>query len=601
MRAFIRTASALAPLLTLGLATSCARSPEESDGVAPRLTDLRSWTNLSSMLEPGFNPRKFDDTQETLKRALWLEGKAQVLVEAEGVGTVIVTARRDGLEATEIGRFNLKKESWTTRVFDLSGIGPRELELELRCATGSSTPLGQSSIQWGEITLIESIEDRTVAEVNPAAAPLSGRNVILIVADSLYARHLGAYGYERPTSPTLDRLAETGVLFGKAYSQTSWTLSSVSSLFTSHQQERHGVLELNQRLDDRFETLAELFKAEGYRTAGLIQNGILWKETGLGQGFDVYETFSFEMAGLNDLVARSKAMIAEEAEAPLFLYVHFTPPHQPYQPPTSYIEQFVDPDYDGPVDGSILSCGLINRDKPPIDSPDVQHLSNLYDAHIRFADDQIGSLLTTAHERAELEDTLVIFTSDHGEAFMQHGAQGHNAHVFEEMVNVPLIFSAPGSAFAKGQQVETPVSLLDVMPTLIELFGLGVPAPLLDGISLVPYLAPDAPHRPERTLFYSSRYKDELARVQFGVRADGYKLVVKKGVAKLFDLSKDKRELNDLSGQLPIRTQALWCRLGEWWRTARAEGVRSQSSEPTQDVLDQLEGLGYMDTGEEEH
>jgi arylsulfatase A-like enzyme len=576
-------------LLAPGCSTGEAAAP-----AGLQRTDLRAWTDLSSMLDPDFVPQRFDEQQERVVRALWVDGPAQVLVEASGTGTVVATTRRDGREPIEIGRFQLAKKRGSTRVFDLPDFGPRELELVLD---------GGPDVVWSEITLIEAPSALTDEEIagkeTDRAAPLDGRNVILIVADSLHAKHLSTYGYERETSPAIDRLAQNGVRFDKAYSQTSWTLSSISSLFTSQQQERHGVLELNQRLDERFDTLAELFSAKGYRTVGLIQNGILWKETGLGQGFDEYTTFPYDGDGVERIVTRAQEVLQEVSDRPLFLYVHFTPPHQPYQPPTVYSDAFVDADYDGPVDGSIRSCAVLNHEKPPVDGPDVRHLLNLYDGNIRFVDDQIGRVLDTAQDKAELEDSLVILTSDHGEAFFQHGAQGHNAHVFEEMVHVPMIFSAPGSTLFAGGTVQTPVSLLDIMPTLIDLVGLAPLEKKLDGTSLAPFLGADPPHRPERTLFYSSRYKDELDRVQFAVRSDGYKLVVKRGNAALYDMERDHKERNDVSLAHPIRAQALWCRLGEWWRTARAESIHSSSSAPTDEVLEQLKALGYVDV--EEH
>jgi len=576
-------------LLASGCSTGEAAAPT---GV--QQTDLRGWRDLSSMLNPNFVPERFDPKQERVVRALWLDGDAQVLVEASGGGTVIATTQRDGMSPVEIGRFQLRSQRSTTRIFDLPDFGPRELELVLD---------GGPGVIWSQITLIETppaLTDQSGSANEPGLSPpLEGRNVILIVADSLHAKHLSTYGYERKTSPTIDRLARTGVRFDNAYSQTSWTLSSISSLFTSHQQERHGVLELNQRLDERYDTMAELFSNKGYRTVGLIQNGILWKETGLGQGFDEYTTFPFDEDGLENMVVRAEEVIQEVSDKPVFLYVHFTPPHQPYQPPASYSDEFVDAEYSGTVDGSIRSCAVLNHEKPPVDGPDVQHLLNLYDGNIRFVDDQIGRLLKTAHGKAELKDSLVIMTSDHGEAFFQHGAQGHNAHVYEEMVHVPMIFSAPGSEILAGEAIQTPVTLLDIMPTLIELFGLAPGESSLDGASLAPFLKIDPPHRPERTLFYSSRYKDELDRVQFAVRSDGFKLVVKRGNAALFDLTRDHKERVDVSQEHPIRTQALWCRLGEWWSSARAESIHSQSSAPTDEVLEQLKGLGYVDVVEE--
>ena len=155
-----------------------------------------------------------------------------------------------------------------------------------------------------------------------ARAALGERDLILTVADSLDGSHLGVLGYPRPTTPFLDGLAASGAVLERSISQTSWTLSSVASLFTGMEQEAHGVLRMEQSLPvDGPSTLAELFRGRGYRTVGLVQNAVIAEGAGLERGFDSYESIPFTAEGAEALIQRVGAVASAcDRQQPLFLY-----------------------------------------------------------------------------------------------------------------------------------------------------------------------------------------------------------------------------------------------------------------------------------------
>jgi arylsulfatase A-like enzyme len=442
-------------------------------------------------------------------------------------------------------------------------------------------------------------------ESGPLSGKLKGRNVVIFLTDALHAQHMSGYGNGRATTPGLDRLAAEGVRFETAYSQTSWTLPSVASLFTSLEQERHGVTHLTAELSEVPTTLAESFRAAGYRTVGLVQNGIVWPQTGLDRGFDRYDMFRWNPESFLELIDSARATMQAEDRRPLFLYVHVIPPHGPFVQPDSFRNRF-DVGYAGMIDGEVDSAIRIKVEQLGPNHPDVVHFAALYDEFLAYADDRITSLVADVRSAGKAGDWLFVHLSDHGEAFMQHGALGHGLHVYEEEVRIPLILCAPGSGLPRGMTISPPVSLLDVYPTLVDLCGLPAPGSPLQGRSLGRLLA-----RPEETwtrpLFLSSRTRGNAPSKQVGLRLGGYKLVVTRSRtrwdAELFNLSLDPREEHDLSEELPLLSQAMERMLRAWLegssatRAPRAPRSPGPKAPPELDegVLRELRALGYFD------
>ena len=438
------------------------------------------------------------------------------------------------------------------------------------------------------------------------AGSLKGRTFVLVVADSLHAGHLSAYGYERDTSPFLRELSAAGIRARRALSQTSWTLSSVASLLTGLVQERHGVLMQNQVFgESNPRTLAKMFSEEGYATVGLVENGAAGSRTGLGRDFDQYSDrgFDLDLEGNDpnsEIFDEAKQLLNasfEEGGKPLFLYVHLLPPHMPYTPPEPFGSMYREVE-GSEVSGSIHDVARVQSRGIARDSVDALRLQESYDAHVAYADARVRRLIEPLL-RDHGEEVCVLFTSDHGEGFLQHGATGHNTFCYEEMVSIPWILSAPG-ALPVGVEIPGVVSILDTLPTVAELFGLQVPRNSLDGQTLVGTFAGiesggEAEPLPERELYLSSRYPPEGKGAQFVLVEGRWKFVTRRRGApsQLFDTDADPEEQTDLSGEQPERLSRMAQRMAEI-RTLLVEEAGSALSAPlSQTMLRDLETLGY--------
>jgi len=531
---------------------------------------------VTSILPVGEVPMSF-------QRAVVAHGAASLVIEARGVGSVTVTAALEEGVPAELGSMQLV-DRFERMQLALPGDGDRAVLLQVD---------GPQTVQWRSLEIHEP-KPELPAE-NSLAGSCKGRNVVIFLADSLAARHTTVHGYERPTTPGLERFAADGVRFESAHSQTSWTMPSVTSLFTAQNQERHGMLRMNQQLPEGIGTLAQSFKDANYKTIGLIQNGIIWDHTRLNRGFDEYDVRREGNKVSEEIMAKARHLMNVDRGRPLFLYVHLTPPHQPYLPPKSYSNDFIDPNYDGEVTGSIMDCAKINHFKPPFDSPDVLHLQALYDGHIRYVDDMIATTMDEVWKESPREDWIVVVTSDHGEAFMQHGDQGHNTQVYEEMVHIPLVLTAPGSGLPAGAEVSAPVSLMDVGPTLRELTGIGSHAQVEDGRSMLPLITEPA-HDPRRAFYFSSRYpKDEGSQPAWtALRLGDYKLLSSAAGYELYNLANDPLEAHDLKDIEPVRTRAM-AEMLEAWRTSGVHRDAEAGVLP-EDAQEQLRKLGYVDS-----
>lgn len=310
-------------------------------------------------------------------------------------------------------------------------------------------------------------------------------NIVLIVIDTLRADHLGCYGYERSTSPHIDRLAAEGVLFEQAYSPASWTLPAFASLFTGHLSAVHGATHHQAAVPATLPTLAEKLQNRGYYNVAVVSNPLLNAKHGFGRGFDLYDDFSVffeaELAQLaitsdqeglhlgdvvtGDTVTEQTLHLLKQAatnEKPFFLFVHYFDPHDSYIPPSPYDRKF-DPDYDGPMDGRGIPA---IRDDPP-EGRDLDHLIARYDGEIAYQDILVGRLLEALDEHSDPINTITILTSDHGEAWGEHAMLLHGNTAYREEVWVPMIWRWPGR-FPEGHRVHGPVSMMDISATLRE-------------------------------------------------------------------------------------------------------------------------------------
>jgi arylsulfatase A-like enzyme len=419
----------------------------------------------------------------------------------------------------------------------------------------------------------------------PRAKAERPANVIVFTIDTLRAGQLGCYGYPRPTSPTLDALARGGVRFAEARTASTQTDPSHATMFTGLYPPRHGVARNGLRFRDEQVTLAERFRAAGYRTFGAVSAQHLSEYFGFGQGFEVFSNNSpldrFYMYGRSKhsffsipILLRSDAIAgligrplqpnyrrADGAtgdllawlagvrdDEPFFAWAHYFDPHSPYEPLPAFKARFdalpvtIPPGLEG-VDG-------------------IRRRLNLYDGEVAYVDAQIKRVVDALARRGLTRRTLIVVTSDHGESLGEHGKRGHDGKSYEELLRVPLILSMPGTLPA-GFTAETSASLADLTPTLLAFVGLPQPGGIDGRVLPLPVPALAAVRVPARTILARSEtWADEI---HLGAVRESQKLMetreVKTGrvanAPELYDLARDPLETKDLSRQSGARVRAL--------------------------------------------
>jgi len=455
---------------------------------------------------------------------------------------------------------------------------------------------------------------------------LDRADVLLVVVDTLRADRLGFAGYRRETSPNLDGWARSATVFTHAYAPSPWTFPSAASLFTGLYPAAHaGGIEGAPRdlsrtprpnqLSPGYTTLAETLAAAGYRTALIASNPYL--KQGNEQGFEHVDVIK-ERAG--DRIDAALAWLGERGgEEPVFLVAHFIDVHEPNLPPAPFHAAF--PALQGLTPDDILAASRWHKRfagrEPPAPGSGFhayrERRRDLYDASIRYLDFELARLVAAFEARAPERALLFVFTSDHGEEFWEHVelgrtrfddprglyGVGHGHTLFEEVVRVPLLVHAPG-VFAAGV-VETPVSLVDLLPTVVELVGTPHPAPV-QGRSLVPALLGN--ELEERALYFGEPC---FGGDQRGLLLDRFKLIrTDDAGTMLFDLQADPGEERDLvaAGDLPASDGRLADQLDRFARisaTIRAalatDPDQPQELSPTD--LETLRELGYLGDGDE--
>jgi len=336
-------------------------------------------------------------------------------------------------------------------------------------------------------------------------------NVVLISIDTLRADHLSCYGYPRPTTPNIDRLAREGTLFARAYSSSSWTIPSHMTMLTSLPPSLHGVDDVGKTLDPARITLAERLRDAGYQTVAFVSGPTMHAAFGFDQGFDRYEnTTAFAAADFTRgdatrptaatrhrshqdvtgpvVAERVEGWIDGDARQPFFLFVHLWDPHYDYIPPPPYDTRF-DPTWKGDFDfGNVEFNTAIAPDMP---ARALRHLVALYDGEVASTDAVVGRIIAGLEQRGWLDGTLVALTADHGEEFFDHGGKGHMTTLFEEVLHVPLVFRLPGRVRA-ARRSDAIVGAVHLMPTILGIAGVS-PGPEAVGKDLSAHLAGDEP------------------------------------------------------------------------------------------------------------
>lgn len=414
----------------------------------------------------------------------------------------------------------------------------------------------------------------------PASAA-RGKDVILVMIDTLRADHLSTYGYEKPTSPELTEFAQGATRYQRAYAQAPWTAPSVASLLTSRYPREVGVRQLPRALTSETRTLAHVLSERGYWTEAIFSNRFICSRYGHHLGFDHYDERYLSKHGMvsSHLITDLALERVREADPdrPLFLYVHYFDPHYDYVLQPGF--ELGAGDYGTGVGQRSMSFfGL--RTQPAVTEWDMVRARALYDSEIAFTDHHVGRLLTGLRALGRFDDAVVIVVADHGEEFLDHGDIGHSLTLYEEVVRVPLLIKAPGQRAAKV--VDDPVALLDVAPTALDLAGLS-PEARFRGASLR-----EGSHG--FPIFTSTfHYSDEIS-----VILGQHKAIVDydKHTFMLFDLQTDPFEQRSLVAERPELAASLLQQV-EDWNEGPFEFDRAQRVNLSEEEKAVMRALGY--------
>ena len=320
----------------------------------------------------------------------------------------------------------------------------------------------------------------------PGGDPDRPRDILLITIDTLRADHLGIYGYERDTSPQIDRWFEQGAIYERSYSTEASTSPSVASLLTGKLPQDHGVRLFFQVLPEGTELVPDLLPPE-YQKVAVVSNMVLTDEAmGMAKHFDHYddlvdqkesarEMYERDARGTTDAALRWIGL-EQDPDRPLFLWVHYIDPHGPYAPPEDWPVRFTH-EGEKPIDvNRIHKYGRL----PGV--TDGLTYVDRYDAEISYVDAEVDRLLRGFGQFNDVENALIVLTSDHGESMMEHERWfGHTYHVYEEITRVPLLLRGPGVVPGRFEGL---ASGIDVAPTLLRFAGVEPPA-AWEGIDLL--------------------------------------------------------------------------------------------------------------------
>lgn len=423
-------------------------------------------------------------------------------------------------------------------------------------------------------------------------------NVVLIVIDTLRWDHVGAYGAApHDTTPALDAFAAGAVRFERAYATAPWTRPSIGSMLTGLHPTSHGGTSVERPLPEQAETLAELLRARGYRTAGVISNWVISRKNGFAQGFDSYHEGAAVRphAETSRTVTRiASELVAELAaqDRPFLLFAHYFDPHYRYLPHD-------DVDFTPGEVGVVAEHPSIFRIRelgPELTDDELANLRDLYAEEVRHADAEVGRLIAAIDAAGLAERTLIAVVSDHGEEIFERGYLGHAHSLHEELLRVPLVIRAPGLA---PRVVGRPVSLVALTPTLLDLARVDHDPAHFAARSLAPLMRGESEE--SSAIFAEVDYlpdkRVERTAEQRAIIDARWKLVHDRqsGSDRLFDLERDPGERRDVSLRHPDVAAAMRAALEAHLGAIQTGGLASPARALSGEERDLLHELGYIE------
>lgn len=468
---------------------------------------------------------------------------------------------------------------------------------ELRGSTlllSAELPAGGSYLEFGNLVSLNS-PPRTRKSGSPSdrTAIKTDRppDVVVIILDAARGDRFPGWDYPRRTMPTIDLFSSDAVVFRNAFAECPTTSCSIPALLTGLSLLTGGEVETGRQMSDDLITLAEYLKQRGYRTVGFSATPNNSARRNMDQGFDTFRELwgrdnpdhgPFAMSRLAGEVLRS-----QPDNEPLYLQLHYLPPHQPYNPGPEF-DRFTDPGYSGLIVPK-MSLKSYSLGQATLAPADLTQLIGLYDGNMLKADAAVAELLSVMKATKRFDNSIIIVTSDHGEAFMEHGHQGHNTTLYDEMLHVPLLIRLPAGERPLGVDPNQLASLLDVVPTVLGLLGI-TPLGEVDGWNLFNV---EADRVASRRLISRTSHADQP---MISVRTTNWKMISwpKHQMQILFNMATDPAELDNRVGDAPL----IFANLGLLARgrllRAQARGIEGDELTLDPETEEALRSLGYL-------
>jgi arylsulfatase A-like enzyme len=436
--------------------------------------------------------------------------------------------------------------------------------------------------------------------INRQVPTRSGRlgrpDVLVILLDAARADGFSPFGGTHPT-PHTDRLAKNGTVYRQALSPSSWTGQSVPAILTGLFPDTLGVGPYGSRLPDEVTTLAELMAAAGYRTVLWSQHAVYGDYSGFARGFQ--EVHRSTQKDYESLPGSKDLMVDDQ---PTFAFVHLIPPHTPYEPPPPFQGAYSSW-YTGEMSIDARHLNSYHRKSNPrtLSADDLRYARDRYLENVAFADELVGRMLAHYDRANRYEETLIVLLSDHGEAFMEHDRFLHGRFLYREFLHVPLVLKWPASVVGSSSTVFEPVSLVDLVPTLVDGLDLVGAEQGFQGRSLLP-LAFDGltPKRPLYAMTRGVGNRHLTPRPHVLLASNGWRFFYSPLLdqSELFRVDEDPLEAKNLATDLPLQAlllrQSLLSQM-EWNRQLlKGASTEGELEELDPETIEQLKALGYL-------
>lgn len=556
--------------------------------LAPPDSEFRFKVNipLNGILEFGYGI--MDET--------WFEGSGEVnfLVELNESGsshTLFSGALNPAL--------NESPRNLTQEKIDLNDFSGKEVEITFKTAiadnqNSADLKIGNLAFWFNPLLYPNKLAAEPTDE--------DGINVVLISIDTLRFDHLGTYGYSRDTSPYVDQLAIDSVQFNNCFVQSNWTLPSHTSMLTALNCFRHQVYLADEKMSPSLITVADILRMHDYYCGGITGGGYVSEKFGFSKGFDDYKGERFVFHAEDEAEQLRDATITwleKNEDKKFFLFLHTYQVHDPYYSHAGYTEQFVE----GELSWKTMPIASYLRDKPEkrrykFTEKQAADIVALYDGEIKYMDENlIRPVMQKLKDLGLYDRTLIIFTSDHGEEFLDHNSWLHKHTLFNELIKVPLLIKYPDSEF-QGKHIDTVVRSIDIVPTILEAVGID-PVPFdMDGVSMQQIVL--GKEQKNRVFFsdFSQKGSSGLRPAMVATNQDYFKLIVNRKTSppktSIFNWQEDILEKKNLEKSQSELLRAMFQRILDYYDNFKAVAATSDKVVMDKALEERLKALGYI-------